>query len=352
MLAFVVGCHAAPPVAPRPQTSVGTVTLDIVDPSRRDRIAADHPREWLVQLYYPAVATPITASYADDPALLEALVQDHYYFASDAQLRAWAHRPAIAAERAAPVSQAKLPLVTISPGLGFARLNYAELAAAIVARGYVVAVIDHPYIGYSRLPDGRMLRADREPLLASENPADALPVVREWTRDIAVTLDHLEHAAIPVALDLSRVTATGHSIGGTAAVDACEDPRVQACADFEGFLEGTNALAHGARKPTLVTYSRAKGRPATVKPGAPDPADQTLAALGAQAWLVKITGGSHTSYSDAPDVLPETLTHFGGTVMPATRSFELYSGLVDALARGALPRFLATAPEARGRHAP
>jgi len=348
-------------------SSVGTVALSITDDARRDRVDAGRPRAWVAQLYYPISPARVTGAYADDPVLLDLLVAEKYYFASEPQLRAWAQKPAAAVTGARPQTPAALPVVTISPGLGFARLNYAELAAALVARGHIVVVIDHPYIGYSHLPDGRMLRADQDPALTSDNPADSLPAVREWTRDISVTLDRIaagaaQNLAPGLAIDVTRVTAAGHSIGGTAAVDACgADPRVLACLDFEGFLEGTQALAHGAQRPTLATFSRAKGRPPTVKPGEPDPADRTLAQLGqrgAAVWVVHITGGSHTSFSDAPDVLPETLTHFGGEVMPAARSMALYTGLVDAFARAYAPggggdeamrRFLATAPEARGR---
>ena len=309
----------------------------------------------------------MTGVYADDAVLLDVLVAEKYYFATEAQLRGWARKPAAAVAGAAPRTPAALPVVTISPGLGFARLNYAELAAALVARGYVVVVIDHPYIGYTHLPDGRMLRAEQDPALASDNPADAMPAVREWTRDISVTLDRLAAGAAAqlapgLAVDLGRVTAAGHSIGGTAAVDACgADRRVQACLDFEGFLAGTAAVERGAARATLVTFSRARGRPPVVTPGEPDPADRLLVQLGqrgAPVWVVQITGGSHTSFSDAPDVLPETLSHFGGELMSVERSMALYTGIVDAFARAygpggggdaAFRGFLDGAPETRGR---
>src|SRR5580704_17551338 len=103
-----------------------------------------------------------------------------------------------------------------------------------------------------------------------------------------------------LAIDRARITAVGHSIGGTAAAGACADPRVHACIDFEGFLEGIDALDHGAAHPTLAVYSRAKGRPPTTKPGEPDPMDAIVAALaaaGQPVWTVKVTGGSHTSFS-------------------------------------------------------
>jgi len=339
---------------------VGTATYTLEDASRRDPVDAARSRAWIVQLYYPSVPTAVTGVYADDPEIVAAMIAGQYYGASEAELRGWTRRPAVAVDHAAPATTAPLPLVTLSPGLGFARLNYAELAAHLVTRGYVVAVIDHPYIGLSRL-GGRMVRSDDDPALQSDDPADSLPRVREWTRDIAMTIRDVE-ATVRVDglhVDPARVVAAGHSIGGTAAVGACTPiidallagSPVRACMDFEGFLEGSDALTTGATHPVLAVFSRAKGRPRVGKPGEADPMDaiaRQLAAGGQPIWRVKVTGGSHTSFSDAPDVLPRTLSRFGGELMTPARSFELYTGMVDAFARGPadFAAFLRTAPEA------
>lgn len=111
-----------------------------------------------------------------------------------------------------------------------------------------------------------------------------------------------------------------------------------------------------------MTFSRARGRPPTVKPGEPDPAEHLLASLaqrGAPVWTLHITGGSHTSFSDAPEVLPHTLSRFGGELMSAERSMTLYTAIVDAFARAYAPggggdaafqQFSDAAPEIRSRH--
>jgi dienelactone hydrolase len=364
----IAACSAAAtapshPVAPAsPKISVGTTSYTIEDASRRDPVDTARPRSWVVQLYYPSEPTAPAGVYADDPVIIDELVKQQYYGASEAELRSWSTKPAFAVANAKVAANRPLPLVTLSPGLGFARLNYAELASHLVVRGYVVAVIDHPYIGLSRVGD-RLVRADDDPVLASENPADLLPRVRDWTHDISTTIDDLAttQRVTGLTIDLARVTAVGHSIGGTAAAGACQDPRVHACIDFEGFLEGIDALARGCDRPMLAVFSRAKGRPPTLHPGEPDPMDKitaALAAAGQPIWTVKVTGGSHTSFSDAPDVLPKTLSRFGGELMTPARSFELYSGIVDAFARAygpggggdrAFKQFLAAAPETAGR---
>jgi dienelactone hydrolase len=351
------------PVAPTPPSvRVGTTSYVIEDASRRDPVDSSRPRTWIVQLYYPSEPAAPAGVYADDPAIVDELVKEQYYGATEAELRSWSTKPAFAIAHARPSARQPLPLVTLSPGLGFARFNYAELASHLVARGYVVAVIDHPYIGLSRVGD-RLVRTDDDPVLLSENPADLLSRVRDWTHDISVTIDDLAATkrVDGLAIDLARITAVGHSIGGTAAAGACVDPRVHACIDFEGFLEGIDALARGCARPTLAVFSRAKGRPPTLRPGEPDPMDKiaaALAAAGQPIWTVKVTGGSHTSFSDAPDVLPKTLSRFGGELMTPERSFELYTGIVDAFARAygpdgggdsAFKAFLDAAPETAGR---
>jgi len=348
-------------------SDVGTVSFELVDASRNDPLESAQPREWMVQVFYPSRPSVVASTYVDDPALLEELIRENYYDTGEAALRSWARLPAVATERAIPASSARLPVVTLSPGLGFARLSYAHIAAALTHRGYAVVIIDHPYIGVSRLPEGRLLREADDPATSGQDVAAESKRIKEWGDDITKVLDRL--AAGPakemiggLALDLDHVIATGHSIGGTTVLEACgEDPRIAVCIDFEGSLPAEPWA--GSRKPTLVVVSRSGGRPQN-SPTAPDLPSQLVTALdrgNATAWVVKVTGGSHTSYSDAPLMMPTTLSRFGGTLMSANRSFELYSGLVDAFARAYMrgghgaadfAAFLATAPETNGRHTP
>ena len=344
-------------------TPVGMATIHVADSTRADPIHADRVREWLVDVYYPAAdaRSGRAQHYAPDDALVARLIADGYYDVSEAVLRSWTTRTGPARIGATPAAGKPLPLVTLSPGSGVAAFNYARLATAIAQRGYVVAVIDHPYIGTSRLPDGHIRSNAEDPVQHVDDPKAWAPRVREWARDVSVTIDRLAGTAdLPpgLSIDASRIVATGQSLGGTVAVELCSrDPRVDACADFEGAVEGTTAYAEGPRKPTLFTGSR------SAKPGRPhvapdlEKAPWHFLALGegASNWGVAISGGSHMSFSDAPFEMPETLSRFGGTLMTPERSFEVYAGLVDALSRAyasgggdaVMEAFLATVPEAK-----
>ena len=372
LLVLCVWACAGSATAETRLSSVGERSFAMIDPSRPDPLDGARRRQWMVQLFYPTTARPVTTPYAADPVFLEALVAQGYYDTPAGMLRSWATLPAPAAPDAPPLTPRPLPLILLSPGSGFARLSYSELAARLVARGYVVAVIDHPYVGLSRLPDGRLLDANKDPVQASDDSKALTPRVLEWSDDVSAVIDRLQAdagrtLAPGLRIDFARIVAAGHSVGGSVALDVCaHDRRPIACVDFEGDLFGSRAETQGVRRPALVVGSRAKGRPpVTSPPGQPEMSTRMLAALGQAGeralWYVKVTGGSHTSFSDAPWRMPQTLTRFGGELMTPERSADLYTGMLDAFARAYAPggggdaafqAFLSGAPETQGRKAP
>jgi dienelactone hydrolase len=333
---------------------VGLQTVLITDTTRQDVLASSAQRQWMVDIYYRAEATERADGdvYARDADLLQAMIEDGFYGVEATTLRSWAQAPSPAIANADPTSAGSRPLILLSPGSGIPGFTYAQVASSLVERGYVVAVVNHPYLGLSRLPNGHMLNAADDPVQAIEDPAALTPRILEWSADLSVTLDQLAEASIPI--DFDHVLAVGHSTGGAIALDACtQDPRIDACMNFEGALFGSRAETGGVAKPVVSIGSRARGRPRGTGMG-----EQMLAALSqsgnVSAWYVFVSGGSHMSFSDAPRMMPSTLTRFGGEIFPPDRSDEIYGGMVDAFARAyvtgaggdtAFEAFLAQQPE-------
>ncbi|HSY34978.1 MAG TPA: alpha/beta fold hydrolase [Acidobacteriaceae bacterium] len=329
-------------LTPVSASQVGIKTFLVQDTTRKDTLKPRLTRSWDVDLYYPTDSASMRKPpYLEDDVILKKLEADKYYGISRSALESWGTKPGPAIRNAPQLTNERRPLVIILPGMGTIRANYAILASKFVNRGFVVAVIDLPYLGLQRLPDGRILQADDDPLATSEDPAAYAPRIREFTKDVSVTINHLRSRLV---FDPKRIIVTGHSSGGTVAVDVCgEDARVLVCINFEGGIEPTELVTRGASKPTLIVASRAKGRPETpFNPEKPDSFEKMRLAMGANgndsSWIVKITGGSHMSYSDFSEVFPYAISQFGGEVMTSERTFELYPGIVAAFANAYGPQ--------------
>ncbi|MEO0915213.1 MAG: alpha/beta fold hydrolase, partial [Pseudomonadota bacterium] len=97
----------------------------------------------------------------------------------------------------APLAEGRFPLLLVSHGMFGNSRNQGWLASALAAKGWIVAMPNHP--GTTSF--------NRDPAL--------MPRLSERPRDLSRLLDALvADAAWADALDLSRVAAAGHSLGG------------------------------------------------------------------------------------------------------------------------------------------
>src|SRR5262245_57102276 len=85
---FAAGCLGSPRASAgersRALSDVGTVSVALVDASRRDPLESALPRTWMVQVFYPARPSAVVSTYADDPVLLEELIRENYYDTGEA----------------------------------------------------------------------------------------------------------------------------------------------------------------------------------------------------------------------------------------------------------------------------
>jgi predicted dienelactone hydrolase len=147
-------------------------------------------------------------------------------------------------------------------------INYTTLAEDLASYGYVVVGFDAPYRTSTVVfPDGRVVERTPENNVElcvgrpDEEPC-ANRILSGWTGDMSFVLDRLQqlNAADPSGkftgrLDLTRVGAFGHSLGGAAAALFChEDARCKAGIDIDGAPVGA-VIQAGIDRPFLFLLS-------------------------------------------------------------------------------------------------
>jgi pimeloyl-ACP methyl ester carboxylesterase len=338
---------------PKPSgpAAIGTRILHVIDPVRADAAHPEKKREIVVQLWYPASASPgaATTPYAPDPGLVEAMKTAGYYEQDAALLDSWKRVATHAMLDAPAAAGAPLPVLVLSHGAALSRINYTALAEDLASHGWAVVAIDHPYCGLSVLPDGRTTSIDRDPKFEdTEDGWERLDL--DCAKDVTVVLDELAQMAsnrstgdVARRLDLKRVGMLGHSLGGTAAlVAANRDDRIVACVNMDGGPSKVST-ADGVKRPTLVLLSSPiysdeelakKGR---TKEGAEKAGkerqetwDRVFAVQKQPFWVARVRGTGHMSFTDAPFVMPTTITRFGGRILEPTRTIEIVGTAVRA----------------------
>jgi predicted dienelactone hydrolase len=329
---------------------IGTAIFHLIDNSRKDRLGSnpDSLREIMVQVWYPAEVSKQqkTAPYFPDARLIDAMRKDGFYDQKpevidglkDVSTHSILDAPIVK-------SSQKLPLILFSHGLGTPRPLYTSIAEELASYGYIVASIDHPSGGMTVLPDGRVLTA-----IAGGTPEEATDQAALWAGDASFVLDQLTDSKNKSAgrfasrIDINRIGMAGHSLGGAAALEvSLRDKRLKACANMDGAPFG-RAQKEGTGCHTFVLRS------------SPDYSDEDLARKGRtrQQWEemgrkgreayaavlqnrpgiavynAKIKGTGHMSFSDAPFVMPDMITRFGGRIIEPARGMEIISAYLRA----------------------
>jgi hypothetical protein len=253
--------------------AVGRVIEDWVDSAAVDPLAPvpGTRREDLVWIWYPA-ATPSTAptdEYLPPPLRPKPDPSDArnpwtYLTRDPALLQGHSRRDAAVAPGE------PFPIVLIRAGGSAGVLNYSSLAEDLASHGFVVVGFDAPYrTGLVTFPDGRALARPPE-----NNPEACLgrpyadqercvaPLLDAWVSDMQFVLDRLTALNASAApgrfagrLDMSRVGAFGHSLGGATVAEFCRrDARCRAGADIDGALHGA-VIRDGLRQPFMLLLS-------------------------------------------------------------------------------------------------
>lgn len=246
LMAAVALCSALPmfqlptPTGPFP---LGTKVFSLTDPSRAEDAANDGSRrEIVVQAWYPAVnAGGKRAPYRRWAETTWA--SSYQYF-----IPTHAYLNAQVASSGAPYL-----VLLFEPAMYGRRSEYAFMLEELASQGYVVFAIDHPYnSGPVELSNGKVVQSPPASIVENLGSVGVEgfyrkvePELEKETTDTLFLLNTLaKWDADPTSsfyrrLDLDRVGAIGHSLGGSVAAEAAaRDPRIRAVFDMSGPLFG------------------------------------------------------------------------------------------------------------------
>ena len=245
-------------LAPTGPSSVGRIELALTDTERVDPFATDgRSREIAVWIWYPTTEQPGTdtapylppawADAVDEAAgLIRIVDQDRHVV----ETNSLADAPFVGDP----------PVVVLLPGLGRAVPDYTALAEDLASRGYAVLGINMTGSSIVGFPDGHVVNATAEgginPGLLSDVDAwyvDANRVIEVWVEDVAFVTSALAEDPPSIGpLDFSRVAYVGHSLGGAASFERCnQDEACVGAVDLDGTLF-SNVRQTGMDAPGLV----------------------------------------------------------------------------------------------------
>jgi len=295
---------------------VGTVLYDWTDDSREEQWSSgpQKGRELMVQIWYPtdsSQARKYEPYVPDFDRLKSSLIQY------------WPEMPSFVpslkthAILGAPLSVARerYPVLIFSHGMNSARFFYTSLLEELASHGYIVAAIDHTFWGPGvAFSSGRMVPFEdgmdaRDNLTSDEYDQMMWAGVSVMVADEVFVekriaqLDSDPSVPNPFRhrLDLSRVGAIGHSMGGQAATRACLEYAVfKVCACLDGLNPFFYLRPKPSKKPFLLLMNSTWGTSII---------SQSLAKRYLAAWVAPevfvIRGTKHNSFDDLPLVDPE-----------------------------------------------
>src|SRR5215216_1171618 len=249
-LAFTAFLASALPVfaLPKPTGSyaVGIQYLHLIDVNRMDPFldTATQPRELMVKVYYPAKIddTKPFCSYFHSPALIKLFTTfyglpdflfDHLHL-----VKTNSKENLQIADR-----EQSYPVILFSHGAGTTMEVQTSQSEDLASHGYIVVAIDHTYVSAGTVFPDRIVSAKEA--TTNFNVVEPAEIITQIMADdssfVIDTLEELNGGKIESIfkgkLDLERIGAIGHSVGGAVAYNlAINDRRVKAAMDLDGVV--------------------------------------------------------------------------------------------------------------------
>jgi predicted dienelactone hydrolase len=332
---------SAPPAfelpAPTGRSPVGTTSWRLTDRSRQETFAAPGTfRQVEVIAWYPAAP----GGRGVVPYLREGLAEVHPFaklFGAETAFDGVQHVRTHAALDAPPLANpGKFPVLVFSHGYTGMPSSYTALLEDLASHGYAVLSVVHPYeASMATLADGRVAsilskdgtfvqgvqdviaewHSEDETMAAVTRAADDAEQVRllrgylgglhktdvalrRWVDDTKLVLDRLGSlptstiaGRLAATIDLGRLGAFGHSMGGVTAGQFCvDDRRCRAGLNLDGIPQYGTMIDTPMPRPFLMVYSARPGRG-----GASDPIYRRA---GHPYLRVDVRDTGHLEFSD------------------------------------------------------
>jgi dienelactone hydrolase len=289
--------------APTGKLPIGTTRWVVTDSSRDETFAPGKKRDVEVVAWYPSAgAKGDTAPYVRDS------MEEVLSFARLAKLGDAFNRLASVSTHAVLDAEpakapARFPVIVFQHGYTGLPSSHTALMEDLASHGWAVLNVIHPYEATgAKLADGTIvtftdeknaMRAgimdvlnewkpegptmDKVTAAATDAEKETLlrgylttlkhttQVVTRWTLDVRYALDHLPKDGVAgrlaSRLDLQRLGAAGHSMGGVASAQFClDDRRCKAGLNLDGIPQYGPMIDSKMPAPFLMVYSGRAGR--------------------------------------------------------------------------------------------
>jgi dienelactone hydrolase len=284
-----------------------------------------------IVIWYPASKGGKPAEYASAETVRK-LTESSYYGQAADTIGSWA-KVQTHSSNDAQNRPGRWPLIVLLPGQGVVAFQYSAIAEELASHGYIVAVVDY-------------FSPDAPPRAYKEDDADA--AADDMVRIAIAALKTLKRQPRwATAMRFDQIAAAGHSLGGAAALALPRlDESFRASIDMDGAPFGESLK--GVVAPALVLRSkpvysdadlakRGRTREQWQKMGeeaARTWDDLTAKSKGAVLRILSVRGTGHFSFSDAPFVMPDAITRFGGQPIEPGRGQKIMAQCLTEFLNG------------------
>ncbi len=321
------------PVPSLPKTTgsyqVGTTNFDWVDKSRKDLITVDSNdnRELMVQMWYPIDNGKGRKQESYIPYTQEGIDQIISSKGFDKKLsdinniNTQSYKDGILSKK-----KEKYPIVLFSHGNMQSRWQYQTITRELASHGFIVVSIEHTHYAIgTKFNNGKFISNDYS-LSGLDVKKDDYDMNELWVKDIQFVINKLEslnrtdeRLNFKNKLDLNKISAIGHSLGGAAAARALQvEPKIKSAMDIDGSLVGLSGKTAKMTKPFAMIKSEdsVKQYSGVIPPNVPEEYREKVKeiykiftkryheAVSGPAYDITISGSTHMNYSDSPLLQP------------------------------------------------